>query len=84
MSVLKTITMILKEMCINLLSFEDPEHVREESAADKTNSCLGVVQEPEESSIYIISLEFRSHNRHLLKILSNKNFQLGKQNRHLV
>ena len=27
----------------------DPEHVREESAADKTNSCLGVVQEPGES-----------------------------------
>ena len=71
-------------MCINLLSFEDPEHVREESAADKTNSCLGVVQEPEESSIYIISLEFRSHNRTLLKILSYKNFQLGKQNRHLL
>ena len=69
-------------MCTNLFCFEDPEHVWEESAADKTNSCLGVVQEPDESSN--ISFEFRSHNRHLLKILSNNNCQLGKQNRHLM
>ena len=39
----------IKKTRINLFCFEDPEHVREESAADKTNSCLGVVQEPGES-----------------------------------
>ena len=39
----------------NLFSFEDPEHVWEESAANKTDSRLGVVEEPDCAIVIVCS-----------------------------